>query len=115
MEPGRPFPYPHPRLPGFPKRRPIPKFLPDTVWICERPEDHPAGEQFLVSTHESVSGNPEPFARKAKADRLDRAVTYAQEALERADRMLPDDVTLVHNTWADVTSALMDYDPKGDH
>ena len=29
--------------------------------------------------------------------------------------MLPDDVLFVHNTWADVTSALQDYDPKGDH
>ena len=89
--------------------------MPDTVWICERPEDHPAGEQFLVSTHESVSGNPEPFARKAKADRLARAVTYAQEALDRADRMLPDDTIFAHNAWAAAGSALMDYDPKGDH
>ena len=93
----------------------MPKSLPDTVWICERPEDHPAGEQFLASTHEPMSGNPEPFVRKAKADRLARALKYAQEALERADGMLPGDVIFAHSTWADVTSALMDYNPKGDH
>ena len=89
--------------------------MPDTVWICERPEDHPAGKRFLVSTHESVSGNPEPFVRKAKADRLFTALKYAQETLDRADRLIPDDVVFVHNTWAEVTSALLDYDPKGDH
>ena len=93
----------------------MPKSLPDTVWIYERPEDHPAGEEFLVSIHEPISGNPEPFVRKAKSDRLARALKYAQEALERADGMLPDDVIFAHNTWADVTSALLDYDPNGDH
>ena len=93
----------------------MPESLPDTVWIYERPADHPAGEEFLVSTHEPMSGNPEPFVRKAKADRLARALKYAQEALQRADPMLPDDVTFVHNTWADVTSALRDYDPMGNH
>ena len=93
----------------------MPKSLPDTVWISERPEDHPAGEEFQVSTHEPRTGNPEPFIRKAKADQLARALKYAQEALERADEMLPDDVLFVHNTWADVTSALRVYDPEGDH
>ncbi len=93
----------------------MPESLPDPVWIYERSEDHPAGEQFLVSTHEPDSGNPEPFVRKAKADGLFRALKYAQETLERADLMIPDDVVFVHNTWAEVTSALLDYDPKGDH
>ena len=93
----------------------MPKSLPDTLWIYERPADHPADEEFLVSTHEPTSGNPEPFVRKAKADRLARALKYAQDALGRADPMLPDDVLFVHNTRADVTSALRDYDPKGDH
>ena len=97
----------------------MPESLPDTVWIYERPEDHPADQEFLVSTHEPASGNPEPFVRKAKADRLARALKYAQDALGRVDVMLPDDlpddVLFVHNTWADVTSALRDYDPKGDH
>ena len=93
----------------------MPKSLPDTVWIYERPEDHPAGEEFLVSTHEPMSGNPEPFVRKAKADRLFSALKYAQETLDRADRMIPGDGVFVHNTWAEVTSALLDYDPKGDH
>ena len=92
----------------------MPKSLPDTVWISERPGDHPADRKFQVSTREPMSGNPEPFIRKAKADRLARTLKYAQEALERADGMLPDDVVFVHNTWADVTSALRDYDPKGD-
>ena len=59
----------------------MPKSLPDTVWISERPGDRPAGEEFLVSTHEPTSGNPEPFVRKAKADRLARALKYAQDAL----------------------------------
>ena len=93
----------------------MPKSLPDTLWIYERPEDRPAGQEFLVSTHEPKSGNPEPFVRKAKADRLFRALKYAQETLDRADRMIPHDVVFVHNTWAEVTSALLDYDPKGDH
>ena len=98
----------------------MPKSLPDTVWISERPEDHPAGEEFQVSTHEPTSGNPEPFVRKAKAEKLARALKHAQEALQRADEMwpdemVPDNVLFVHNTWADVTSALTDYDPEGDH
>ena len=93
----------------------MPKSLSDPIWIYERPEDHPAGEEFLVSTHEPKSGNPEPFVRKAKADRLFRALKYAQETLDRADRMIPANVVFVHNTWAEVTSALLDYDPKGDH
>ena len=93
----------------------MPEALPDTVWIYERPEDHPAGEEFLVSTHEPMSGNPEPFVRKAKADRLFSALKYAQETLDRADRLIQDDVVFVHNTWAEVTSALLDYDPEGDH
>ena len=93
----------------------MPKSLPDTLWIYERPEDRPAGEEILVSTHEPESGNPEPFVRKPKADRLFRALKYAQERLDRADRMIPDNVVFVHNTWAEVTSALLDYDPKGDH
>ncbi len=93
----------------------MPNSLPDPVWIYERPEDHPAGEEFLVSTHEPESGNPEPFVRKSKADRLFRALKYAQETLARADPMIPGDVVFVHNTWAEVTSALLDYDPEGDH
>ena len=93
----------------------MPESLPDAVWIYERPEDHPADQKFLVSTREPMSGNPELFIRKAKADRLARALKYAREALERADGMLPDDVIFAHNAWADVTSALMDYDPKGDY
>lgn len=93
----------------------MPKLLPDHIWIYERPEDHPAGEEFLVSTHQPESGNPEPFVRKAKADRLFKALKHAQETLDRADRMLPAGVYFVHNTYADVTSALMDYDPDGDH
>ena len=93
----------------------MPKSLPDPVWIYERPEDHPADQEFLVSTHEPMSGNPEPFVRKARADRLFSALKYAQETLHRADLMIPGDVVFVHNTWAEVTSALLDYDPKGDH
>ena len=93
----------------------MPKSLPDDVWIYERPEDHPADQEFLVSAHEPMSGNPEPFVRKAKADRLARALKYAQETLDRADRMIPGDAVFVHNTWAEVTSALTDYDPEGDH
>ena len=94
----------------------MPESLSDPIWIYERPEDHPAGEEFLVSTHEPESGNPEPFVRKAKADRLFRALKYAQETLHRAG---PDDFRATSssftNTWAEVTSALLDYDPKGDH
>lgn len=93
----------------------MPKSLPDTVWIDERPGDLPADRKFQVSTHEPLSGNPEPFIRKASADRPARTLKYAQEALDRADGMLPDDVVFAHNAWADVTSALTDYDPKGDH
>lgn len=93
----------------------MPNSLPDTVWIYERPEDYPAGEEFMVSAHEPMSGNPEPFVREAKADRLARALTYAQEALDRAHRMLPDDTIFAHNAWAAAGSALMDHDPKGDH
>ena len=93
----------------------MPESLPDAVWIYERPQDHPADQKFLVSTREPMSGNPELFIRKARTDRLSRALKYAQEALERADGMLPDDAIFAHNAWADVTSALMDYDPKGDY
>lgn len=87
----------------------MPKALPDTVWIRERPEDYLVDDEFLVSTYRISSGNPESFVRRARADRLAGALKQAQEALARADRMLPDDIVFAHNAWAEAASALEAY------
>ena len=58
------------RVPSAARPRP----LPDIIWIRERPDDYLVDDEYLISTHEPIFGNPEDFVRKAKTDPLAAAL-----------------------------------------
>ena len=66
------------RVPSAARPRP----LPDIIWIRERPDDYLVDDEYLISTHEPIFGNPEDFVRKAKTDPLAAAL---QEILDTGD------------------------------